>query len=73
MKVWDWCYLKQENVEVIGEENCYPLDNNFASNIATRIIEIISSKEKPKPLDYEFSWEAAIDKLCNKCKEILCA
>lgn len=59
--------------EVIGEENCYPLDNNFASNIATRIIEIISSKEKPKPLDYEFSWEAAIDKLCNKCKEILCA
>lgn len=59
--------------EVIGNENCYPLDNNFASNIATRIIEIISSKEKPKPLDYEFSWEAAIDKLCNKCKEILCA
>ena len=56
--------------EVIGDENCYPLDDNFACNIATRIIKLITSKEKPKPLDNNFSWEAAIDKLYNKSREI---
>lgn len=48
--------------ESIGEENAFPLDNNFVQNVSNRVVEIIKNGEEPKPLSDEFSWDRAIEK-----------
>lgn len=57
--------------ESIGVENSFALDDDFVDNISDRIIEIISTGEKPKPLSEEFSWEKAIEKEMRVYKAIL--
>lgn len=57
--------------ECIGIENCFDLGEDFSNNMADRIIEIITTKEKPTPLEKEFSWDSAIEKEINYYKQIL--
>ena len=47
--------------EAIGNpNNCFPLNESFVSNIATRIVEILENDETPLPLPETFSWESAM-------------
>ena len=39
--------------------------------MADRIIEIITTNEKPTPLEKEFSWDSTIEKEINYYKQIL--
>lgn len=48
--------------EVIGEENVFPLGDNFESKISARIIEVLQNDECMKPLPAEYSWTSAIEK-----------
>lgn len=48
--------------EVIGDENCFEIDNNFAECISNRIIDIIKHNEHMQPLPQEYSWDAAVAK-----------
>ena len=57
--------------EAVGKENTFALDDNFAENISSRIIEILNNNEKPKPLSDEFSWDSAVDKEINVFKKVL--
>lgn len=57
--------------EVIGEQNTFPLDASFCTNISKRICQIISSNEECSDLDNEFSWEIALKKELSTYKLIL--
>lgn len=48
--------------EVIGDKNCFILDDNFVDRISTRMEEILQAKDKAIVLPHVFSWENAINK-----------
>lgn len=57
--------------EVIGRDNTFPLNSDFVSNVAKRVVEILSSGEKVVPLSEEFSWDYAVNKEINLYNRIL--
>lgn len=48
--------------EILGEENTFDLDENFASKVAHKCIEILQNNVSPEPLPHDFSWRSAINK-----------
>lgn len=48
--------------EVVGEENCFDLDDNLAYNISKRVISIIKNREPVKQMSDDFSWNKTIHK-----------
>lgn len=57
--------------EVIGSNNCFPLNDSFVENISNRIIEITENNEKPRLLSEAFSWDKAIKKEVGMYRSIL--
>lgn len=57
--------------EVIGDNNCFDLDDSFINNISERIIRILETGEKADPLSDKFSWDGAIKKEMNIYNNIL--
>ena len=47
--------------EVLGEKNCFVLDDSFIDNITSRMADVLITNEKPDDLPNVFSWESAIN------------
>ena len=56
--------------EVIGNENCFELDENFVDNITNRIFELLNYKAVIE-LPEKFSWNAAVGKELQVHKELI--
>lgn len=57
--------------ECIGIENCINLGEDFSNKMAERIIEIITTNEKPTQLGKQFSWDSAIEKEISYYKQVI--
>lgn len=60
------CYPVASNVgglpESAGEENCFPLNDDFIDNITNKIVYVLNNGIKPEPLPNEMSWDVAVQK-----------
>lgn len=48
--------------EVIGDKNCFELDDSFINNATSRILELLQTNVESSLLSKDFSWDAAIKK-----------
>ena len=48
--------------ESIGMHNCFALDDNFETNVANRVVEILINDEPKPTLPEKFSWNEAVKK-----------
>lgn len=69
------CYVVASNVgglpESVGEENCFPLGENFITNISDKIIDVLQNDRQAEVLSDEMSWKSAINKELSEMKRIL--
>lgn len=56
--------------EVIGNENCFELDESFIDNVTNRILDLLNCKAVPE-LPVKFSWNAAVDKELQVHKKLV--
>lgn len=57
-------------LEAVGEENAFEIDENFISNVVTRIAYILNKKVQPPILSNKFSWENAINQELSIYRDI---
>ena len=57
--------------EIVGTSNSFPLDDNFANNVADKVRTIIKTGDPGFCVREEFSWEAAINKEIGIYKKML--
>lgn len=48
--------------EAIGEENSFPLNQDFIKNVTERMIDLLTQEIIPKKLNSEFSWDKTLAK-----------